>query len=131
MDLGYNAGVSYNRKEEKDHGEGGSLVGAELKGQVILIDDVLTSGKAIRKSAELIEAAGASIEGIVIALDRKEKLESGKSAAMELSDGLKVPVLSLATVEDVTDYLQSKEDAELKKAFKDMEIYRSQFCLDP
>ena len=130
LDLGYNAGVSYNRKEEKDHGEGGSLVGAELKGQVILIDDVLTSGKAIRKSAELIETAGASIEGIVIALDRKEKLESGKSAAMELSDELKVPVLSLATVEDVIDYLQSNQDAEFKKAFKDMEIYRSQFCLD-
>ena len=130
LDLGYNTGVSYNRKEEKDHGEGGSLVGAELKGQVILIDDVLTSGKAIRKSAELIEAAGASIEGIVIALDRKEKLESGKSAAMELSDELKVPVLSLATVEDVIDYLKSKQDAEFKKAFEDMQVYRSQYCMD-
>ena len=128
--LGYNAGVCYNRKEEKDHGEGGSLIGAELKGRVILIDDVLTSGKAIRKSAELIVDAGASIEGIVIALDRREKLETGKSAAMELRDDLKVPVVSLATIEDVIDHLQTKQNAKFKKTFKDMQGYKSQFCVD-
>ena len=130
LDLGYNVGVSYNRKEEKDHGEGGVLIGAELTGQVILIDDVLTSGKAIRKSAELIEAAGASIQGVVIALDRREKNESGKSAAMELSDDLKVPVLSLASVDDVIDYLQTTQSEEFKKAFEDMSFYRSNFCVN-
>ena len=130
LDLGYNVGVSYNRKEEKDHGEGGVLIGAELTGRVILIDDVLTSGKAIRKSVELIEAAGASIEGVVIALDRREKIESGKSAAIELSDDLNVPVLSLASVDDVIDYLQTKQDEEFKKAFEDMSLYRSRFCID-
>jgi len=130
LDLGYNVGVSYNRKEEKDHGEGGVLIGAELTGRVILIDDVLTSGKAIRKSVELIEAAGGSIEGVVIALDRREKNESGKSAAMELSDDLNVRVLSLASVDDVIDYLQTKQNKEFKKAFEDMSLYRSRFCID-
>ena len=95
---------------------------------MILIDDVLTSGKAIRKSVELIEAAGGSIEGVVIALDRREKNESGKSAAIELSDDLKVPVLSLASVDDVIDYLQTKQNEEFKKAFEDMSLYRSRFC---
>ena len=131
LDLGYNVGVSYNRKEEKNHGEGGVLIGAELTGQVILIDDVLTSGKAIRKSAELIEAAGASIQGVVVALDRREKNESGKSAAMELSDDLNVPVLSLASIDDVIDYLQTNQSEEFKKVFEDMRFYKSNFCVDP
>ncbi len=130
LDLGHNAGVSYNRKEEKDHGEGGVLIGAELTGRVILIDDVLTSGKAIRKSVELVEAAGASIEGVVIALDRKEKIESGRSSAMELSEELEAPVLSLASIDDVVDYLETKQDKEFKQTLEDMRLYKSNFCVD-
>ena len=129
LESGLNVGIAYDRKEKKDHGEGGLLIGASLQGRVILIDDVLTSGKAIRKSAELIEAGGGSVEAVVIALDRKEKNESGRSAAMELRDDLGVPVFSLATIDDVVDFLKTRQEDKFKEIHLAMDQYRAEFCL--
>ena len=130
-EFGLNVSVAYNRKEAKDHGEGGRLIGAELDGKVILIDDVLTSGKAIRESAELILETGASIEGVLIALDRKERAKSGKSAVEELEDELDVPVHSLASINDVIGYLQNQKNKDGNDLILGKMIeYQSEFCID-
>ena len=130
-DFGRNVSVAYNRKEAKDHGEGGRLIGAKLEGKVILIDDVLTSGKAIKESAELILEAGASIEAVVIALDRKERAKSGKSAVEELEDELNVPVHSLASINDVIGYLQNQKNKDGNGLILGKMIeYQSEFCID-
>ena len=129
--FGRNVSVAYNRKEAKDHGEGGRLIGAKLEGKVLLIDDVLTSGKAIKESAELILEAGASIEGVVIALDRKERTKSEKSAVMELREELGAPVHGLASIDDVIGYLQDKKSADgYELILEKMIEYRSNFCVD-
>lgn len=129
--LGQNVGVSYNRKIEKGHGEGGVLVGADLSGQVVLVDDVLTSGKAIRESVNLIKSFNANISGVITALDRKEKNVGGKSARQELVDELGVPVLSLASIDDVIEYLSIHKDLkEFKDISAEMNAYRSEFCVD-
>ena len=96
-----------------------------------LIDDVLTSGKAIKESAELILEAGASIEGVVIALDRKERTKSEKSAVMELREELDAPVHGLASIDDVIGYLQDKKSADgYELILEKMIEYRSNFCVD-
>ncbi len=130
-EFGLNVSVAYNRKEAKDHGEGGRLIGAKLEGKVILIDDVLTSGKAVRESAELILETGASIEGVLIALDRKERAKSGKSAVEELEDELNVPVHSLASINDVIVYLQNQKNKDGNDLILGKMIeYQSEFCID-
>ena len=130
-EFGLNVSVAYNRKEAKDHGEGGRLIGAKLEGKVILIDDVLTSGKAVRESAELILEAGASIESVLIALDRKERAKSGKSAVEELEDELNVPVHSLASINDVIVYLQNQKNKDGNDLILGKMIeYQSEFCID-
>ena len=96
-----------------------------------MIDDVLTSGKAIRESAELILETGASIEGVLIALDRKERAKSGKSAVEELEDELNVPVHSLASINDVIDYLQNQKNKDGNDLILGKMIeYQSEFCID-
>lgn len=101
-----NADWGYNRKEAKDHGEGGMLVGADLKGKSVwVIDDVMTAGTAMREVVVLLDKAGASVAGIIVALDRKEKGQGDKSAIQELGESLNVPVLALVTMDDITDYV--------------------------
>ncbi|WP_294948467.1 orotate phosphoribosyltransferase [Sulfurivirga sp.] len=117
---------AYNRKEAKDHGEGGRIVGAELKGQVLIIDDVITAGTAIRESIELIRAEGARPAGVVVALDRKEKGQGELSAIQEIEQEFGIPVISIVTIDDIIDYLarRSHEYGELIDA---MRQYRQQY----
>ena len=124
---GLDVGMAYNRKEAKDHGEGGLLVGAPLTGRVLMLDDVLTSGKAIRGATELIRAQDAEIAGVVIALDRAEVVaEADQTAVGELAQELGSPVVSIAHVSDVLDYLQ-RTDGE-PEVLQAMAAYTQQYC---
>lgn len=120
-----NANWGYNRKEAKDHGEGGMLVGADLSGKKVwVIDDVMTAGTAMREVVGILDNAGASVAGIIVALDRKEKGQGDKSAIQELADTLGVPVLALVTMDDITDYV-AKNGTEQELAA--MKAYRAQY----
>jgi orotate phosphoribosyltransferase len=124
---GVDVGVAYNRKDAKDHGEGGLLVGAPVAGRVLMLDDVLTSGKAIRGAAALIRAQDADIAGVVIALDRAEVMaDAGQTAVADLANELGSPVVSIAHVSDVLDYLQ-RIDAH-SEALQAMSAYTQQYC---
>ena len=110
---GINVPYCYNRKEAKDHGEGGTTVGAKLQGRVLVIDDVISAGTSVRESVELIRAAGAQPCGVVIALDRMElgQTERGKSelsAAQEVQRNYDIPVISIATLDDLLGYLRDE-----------------------
>jgi orotate phosphoribosyltransferase len=125
---GVDVGVAYNRKEAKDHGEGGLLVGASVVGRVLMLDDVLTSGKAIRGAAELIRAQDADVAGVVVALDRAEVMaDAGQTAVADLAQELAAPVASIAHVTDVIGYLQ-KTDAE-SDVLQAMHAYTRQCCV--
>jgi len=105
---GNNVPYCYNRKEAKDHGEGGTTVGAKLKGRVLVIDDVISAGTSVRESIELIRSAGAQPCGVVIALDRMERGQSELSAAQEVRRTFDIPVISIATLDDLLGYLQAE-----------------------
>lgn len=115
----------YNRKEAKDHGEGGMLVGADLKGKSVwVIDDVMTAGTAMREVVALLEKSEAKVAGIIVALDRKEKGQSEQSAIQELAQILNVPVIALVTMDDITEYVaKNGTQEELAK----MQAYREQY----
>ncbi|MBU6246615.1 MAG: orotate phosphoribosyltransferase [Xanthomonadaceae bacterium] len=95
---------AYNRKEAKDHGEGGTLVGAPLKGRVLIVDDVMTAGTAVRESLALIRAAGAEPAGVLIALDRQERGQGELSAAQEVTAEFGIPVIAITRLDDVLAY---------------------------
>jgi orotate phosphoribosyltransferase len=97
---------AFNRKEAKDHGEGGSLVGAPLKGKVIILDDVITAGTSVRESVEIINHAGATPAGVLIALDRQEKGLNECSAIQEVQDRYAMPVIAIITLVNIIDYLK-------------------------
>lgn len=103
---GRGVGVAYNRKEAKAHGEGGVLVGAPLRGRVLMIDDVVTEGAAKYEAAALIRDAGATLVGVAIALDRQEVLAEGETAAARLVAGLGAPVISIANLADLIAHLE-------------------------
>ena len=115
---------SFNRKEAKDHGEGGSIVGAPLRGRVLIIDDVMTAGTAIRESVELIRAAGATPMGVVIALDRQERGQTERSAVQEVEQVLGLPVTSILKLEDLISHLAAAGDAQQLAALR---RYRSEY----
>jgi orotate phosphoribosyltransferase len=100
----------FNRKETKDHGEGGNLVGAGLSGRVLIIDDVITAGTAIRESVDIIQAAGATPAGVVIALDRQERGRDERSAIQEVEETLGITVISIVKLEHLVRYLLRKPD---------------------
>jgi len=102
---------AFNRKEAKDHGEGGSIVGAPLKGRVLIVDDVITAGTAIRESVEIIQAAGATVAGIVLALDRQEKGKGELSAVQEIEQHFGLPVTSIIKLADLIEHLKSSADS--------------------
>jgi len=120
--LGHNKPFAYNRKEAKDHGEGGTLVGAKVQGRVLIIDDVISAGTSVRESIAMIQAAGATPCGVAIALDRQEKAaENGVdqpwSAVQYVSQQLQLPVCAIAGLSDLLRYLQQAEpDAALSQA---------------
>ena len=105
---GDNVPFCYNRKEAKDHGEGGATVGAKLQGRVLIIDDVISAGTSVRESIELIRAAGAQPCGVVIALDRMERGRGELSAAQEVRRLYDIPVISIATLDDLLGYLHAE-----------------------
>ena len=98
---------SFNRKEAKDHGEGGTVVGAPLKGRLVIVDDVISAGTSVRESTAILSAAGAQVAGVLIALDRMEKGPTGVSAVDEVRQTLGVPVIAVATLEDLIARLES------------------------
>jgi orotate phosphoribosyltransferase len=106
--LGRNTPYAYNRKEAKDHGEGGVLVGAPLKGRVLIIDDVISAGTSVRESVEIIRQAGATPAAVVIALDRQERGEGALSAVQEVEQTYGLPVISIARLNDLIDYLSDQ-----------------------
>lgn len=105
---------AYNRKEAKDHGEGGQIVGAELSGKVLVVDDVISAGTAIREAADIIIQNGAELGGICISLDRQERGLGEKSAVQEVESQFAIPVIHIAGLDDVINYLnKNSQDAEL------------------
>lgn len=101
---------AFNRKEKKDHGEGGNIVGAQLQGNVLIVDDVITAGTAIRESISLIRAAGAKPAGVLIALDRQERGNGQLSAIQEVESEFGIPVVSIIRLEQVLDYLKTNPE---------------------
>lgn len=104
-DTGINKPVTFNRKENKGHGEGGTLIGAPLRGRVVMVDDVITAGTAFRESKQLIEAQGAKLAGVIIALDRQECGSSTLSAIQEIEKNHQIPVYSIIALKDLIAYL--------------------------
>jgi orotate phosphoribosyltransferase len=110
--LGHNKPFAYNRKEAKDHGEGGTLVGAPVQGRVLIIDDVISAGTSVRESIELIKSAGATPAGVTIALDRQEKAtangqDAAESAVQQVEQHYGLPVVAIATLGDLLQYLET------------------------
>ena len=97
---------SYNRKEAKSHGEGGSIVGAPLAGKVLIVDDVITAGTAVREACQMITDAGAQVAGLAILLDRQEVGTDARSAVQEIEQNLRIPVISVVKLEDLVDLLE-------------------------
>lgn len=125
--MGKNYPYAYNRKEAKDHGEGGTLVGAPLKGRVLIIDDVISAGTSIRESVELIRQAGATPFAVSIALDRQEKGLGELSAVQEVEQTNQMPVVSIAKLADLFAYLQG--NSTLAQYFPAVEAYRGRYCV--
>jgi len=105
---GHNLPFSFNRKEAKDHGEGGVVVGAPLTGRVVIVDDVITAGTSVRESVELIRAQGANPAGVLIALDRMERGRSERSAVQEVREMFGIPVVAIATLDDLMAFLADR-----------------------
>ncbi len=140
--LAVNTPYAYNRKEAKDHGEGGVIVGAPLVGRVLIIDDVISAGTSVRESVQMIESAGAKPCGVVIALDRMEKGQkdgpagsgtlSELSAVQEVNQAYGLPVLSIAGLNDVLGYLEGSErsvagDVQLLESQAAVKLYRTKY----
>lgn len=120
-----NVPFAFNRKEAKNHGEGGVLVGAPVSGRVMIIDDVITAGTAIREVLELIEKAGAEPAGVIVALDRQEVGQGDKSAIQELADEYDMPVFSIINLSQVLDYI--RDDESLSQYADAVAAYREQY----
>ncbi|WP_373017392.1 orotate phosphoribosyltransferase [Thiomicrorhabdus sp.] len=116
---------AFNRKEAKDHGEGGNIVGHPLEGDVLIIDDVITAGTAIREAIDIIAANGAKPAGILIALDRMEKGQGELSAIQEVEAEFGIPVVSIISLNDIIDYLNTKP--EMQHYLDAMVEYRKQY----
>ena len=109
-ELGRNLPFCFNRKEIKDHGEGGMTIGAPLRGQVLIVDDVISAGTSVRESVQMIRAAGAKPCGVAIALDRMERGSGPQSATQEVTSQFGIPVISIATLDDLIVFLQARGD---------------------
>lgn len=121
---GLNLPFAFNRKEAKDHGEGGSIVGSPLKGRVLIVDDVITAGTAIRESVEIIRAHGATPAGVLIALDREERGQGERSAVQEVRETFGLPVVCVLRLRDLMAHLESAGDATTLSAVR---AYRDQY----
>ncbi len=127
---GRNVPYAYNRKEAKDHGEGGTTVGAPIQGRVLIVDDVISAGTSVRESVEIIRAAGATPAGVVISLDRQERGAGALSAAQEVSQMHGIPVMAVASLTDVISHLQqtdSETDTLTSAKLLSIFTYRQQY----
>ncbi len=129
---GRNVPFAYNRKEAKDHGEGGVLVGAPLQGRVLIVDDVMSAGTAVRESIEAIRAAGATPQAVVIALDRQEKatengIDGDHSAVQYVRNRLGMQVVAIATLDDLLHYLSERTDSSLGVHREGVMAYRKRY----
>lgn len=127
-----NVPFAYNRKEAKDHGEGGTLVGAPVKGKVVIIDDVISAGTSVRESVELIRAAGAEPAAVLIALDRMERsgnaVDIGShSAVQSVEQEFGIPVIAIANLSNLMDYLDASKDPALQQYLPAVTAYRKQY----
>jgi orotate phosphoribosyltransferase len=124
-DAGRNVRYSFNRKEEKDHGEGGAVIGAPLSGRVLIVDDVISAGTSVRESVNLIRASNAIPCGVAIALDRMERGSGAQSAVQEVRASYNIPVISIATLDDLVRYLES--DPQQARHLAAVGRYREQY----
>jgi orotate phosphoribosyltransferase len=122
---GHNLPYSFNRKEAKDHGEGGTIVGAPLQGRILIVDDVITDGGAKREAIELIRAQGAEATAILIAFDRMERGRGERSAVQELAQEFGLPVMAIATLEDLLLFLAGRP--ELSASAAAVQSYRAHY----
>lgn len=116
-----NVSYAYSRKEAKQHGEGGQLVGAELSGKVIIVDDIITAGTAIREAIDLIQEHGAELAGVVVAIDRQEKGNGSHSAIEEVQQEFQVPVISIVKFSDIIEFVStqfSQDQMERMQAYR-------------
>ena len=116
---------AFNRKEAKGHGEGGNIVGAPLAGEVMIVDDVITAGTAVREAHQIIASAGADVAGLVISLDRQEIGQGGRSAVQELEEQLKIPVVSIVSLDDLIELLE--ETSEYAEFLETVVNYRKHY----
>ncbi|MBA1444426.1 MAG: orotate phosphoribosyltransferase [Chromatiales bacterium] len=116
---------AFNRKEAKDHGEGGIIVGHELNGGVLIIDDVISAGTSVRESVEIIKDLGATPAGVVIALDRQERGKGERSAIQEVESDYGIPVTSIVALEQLVEYLGEKPDSE--ESLSRIRAYRNEY----
>ena len=124
-EFGRNLPFCFNRKEAKDHGEGGMTVGAPLKGRVLIVDDVISAGTSVRESVEIILAAGARPAGVLIALDRMERGTGALSAVQEVRNQFGIPVISIATLDDLVAFLGARGD--MAQQLRLVERYRKEY----
>ncbi len=117
----------FNRKEAKDHGEGGLTVGAPLQGRALIVDDVITAGTAVREVMEIFAKAGAKPAGILVALDRQERGAGSKSAIQEIEEQYNIPVLSIISLAQIVDYLREQNDPALASNLEAVQRYRDEF----
>lgn len=122
---GRNVPYAYNRKEAKDHGEGGVIVGAPLQGQVLIVDDVISAGTSVRESVEMITAAGAQPSGVAIAIDRQERGLGELSAVQEVEKNSGIPVCSIANLDGLIKYLQNQTD--MAQNLSSIQRYRREY----
>jgi len=115
----------FNRKEAKSHGEGGTIVGAPLEGRVLIIDDVITAGTAIREVMAMVEQAGARAAGVVIGVDRKERGNGQSSAIQEVEQQFEIPVVSIIDIDDILTYLEAKAD--MQELVEQIKEYRKEY----
>jgi len=120
-----NIPFAYNRKEAKDHGEGGTLVGAKLEGNVLITDDVISAGTSVRESIEWIQQSGANACGVAIALDRQERGKGEKSAAQEVTTEFEIPVIAIAGLSDLIEFLENKSVSNID--IEAIRRYRSEY----
>ncbi|MBX3682048.1 MAG: orotate phosphoribosyltransferase [Rhodocyclaceae bacterium] len=127
-EMGHNTPFCFNRKEAKDHGEGGTLIGAPLAGKVLILDDVISAGTSVRESVAIIEQHGAATAGVVIALDRMERGQGELSAVQEVRQQYGVPVVSVASLSDLIGFLS--DSSELADNLAAVRQYRASYGID-
>lgn len=127
-DHGLDIPVAFNRKEAKDHGEGGVVLGAALRGRVLIVDDVISAGTSVRESVELIHAAGGQTAGVAISLDRQERGLTDVSAVQEVERGLNMPVIRIVSLKEVLAFLRERGNSE--SDVRRIEAYRKSYGVD-